>query len=89
MAQIVCTPRLENIGPLQPVKYSGDTVNAVLNAAAKDFPRLKNYILDEQGKVRKHIAIFVEGELVPRNNVLKHTVSKNAEIYIMQALSGG
>ena len=89
MTKIVCTPKLEDIGPLEPIRYTGSTVGAVLDAAGKDYPRLKNYILDDQGRVRKHIAIFINGELRPRKRVLEYVVGDADEICIMQALSGG
>lgn len=89
MANIVCTQRLGDVGPLEPASYKGETVGAVLDAAAVDYPRLKSYVLDDQGRVRKHVAIFVEGTLQPRETVLYHALRTTDEIYIMQALSGG
>ena len=46
-------------------------------------------MLDDQGRVRKPIAIFVEGTLQPRDTVLNYALGATDEIYIMQALSGG
>lgn len=89
MPKIACTPRLENIGPIEPADYAGTTVGEVLDSVATDYPRLKNYVLDDQGRVRKHIAIFVDGALQPRGTVLNFALSDTDEIYIMQALSGG
>jgi molybdopterin synthase sulfur carrier subunit len=89
MASIVCTQRLENVGPLEPVSYKGETVSDVLDAAAVDYPHLKSYVLDDQGRVRKHVAIFVGGTLQPRETVLDYVLGATDEIYIMQALSGG
>lgn len=89
MASIVCTHRLGDVGPLEPVRYKGETVGDVLDAAAVDYPRLKSYVLDDQGRVRKHVAIFVEGTLQPRETVLRYALGATDEIYIMQALSGG
>lgn len=89
MPKIACTPKLENIGPLKPADYAGATVGDVLDAVAVDYPRLKNYVLDDQCRVRKHIAIFVDGALQPRETVLDYTLRESDEIYIMQALSGG
>ncbi len=63
MANIVCTHRIGHVGPLEPVSYKGDAVSDVLDAAAGDYPRLKSYVLDDQGRVRKHVAIFVGGYL--------------------------
>ena len=89
MANIVCTQRLESVGPLEPVSYKGETVGDVLDAAAADYPRLKSYVLDDQGRVRKHVAIFVGGTMQPRETVLNYALGTTDEIYIMQALSGG
>lgn len=89
MATVVCTTRLENIGPCEPATYAGDTVADVLKNMAADYPRLNNYILDDQGRVRKHVAVFVDGELVPRDLALSAGVLPQSEIYLMQALSGG
>jgi molybdopterin synthase sulfur carrier subunit len=89
MASIVCTQRLGNVGPLEPVGYKGETVGDVLDAAAVDYPHLKSYVLDDQGRVRKHVAIFVGGTLQPRETVLDYVLGATDEIYIMQALSGG
>jgi molybdopterin synthase sulfur carrier subunit len=89
MANIVCAQRLGDVGPLEPAAYQGETVQDVLDAAAMDYPRLKNYVLDDQGRVRKHVAIFVGGAMQPRETVLDNSLGPKDEIYIMQALSGG
>ncbi len=89
MAVITCTSRLEHVGPCQPVNYPGETVMDVLNSLAVDYPKLKAYVLDDQGQVRHHVAIFVSGNLQPRNTVLNYAVGANDEVFIMQALSGG
>lgn len=89
MARIQCTQRLETIGPCDPVQCAGTTVSAVLDALAPQYPRLKSYVLDDQGQVRKHVAIFVDGSLIPREQVLAFPVSDSTDIHIIQALSGG
>lgn len=89
MAFIACTRRLEQVGPSELTSYAADTVGSLLDAAAADYPRLKTYVLDDQGRVRKHVAIFVDGTLQPRDTVLQLPLSNHSEIYIMQALSGG
>lgn len=89
MPFIACTRRLEQVGPHELTRYSGDTVGSLLDATAADYPRLKTYVLDDQGRVRKHVAIFVDGNLQPRDAVLQLPLNNQSEIYIMQALSGG
>jgi molybdopterin converting factor small subunit len=89
MPSIVCTPKLRNIGPIEPVVYPGATVGEVFDALTADYPRLKNYVLDDQGRVRKHVAIFIGGTLQARETVLACSLRETDEIYVMQALSGG
>ena len=46
-------------------------------------------VLDEQGAVRHHVAIFVDGQAIRDKRDLAVPLAPAAEVYIMQALSGG
>jgi len=89
MPTISCTSRLAAVGPVQAKTYPGTTVSGLLDAAHTDYPRLQSYLLDDQGHVRKHVAIFVDGQLLPRSSVLQHPLTTHSDVHIMQALSGG
>lgn len=89
MPFIVCTQHLREVGPSQKEMFAGSTVREVLQQAAERYPRLTGYVLDDQGEVRKHVAIFINGELQDRRTVLDRAVEESEEIYILQALSGG
>jgi molybdopterin synthase sulfur carrier subunit len=67
----------------------GVTVREVLDAALRDRPRLRAYLLDEQGRLRPHVAIFVDGALISDRATLADPVPPAASVYVMQALSGG
>lgn len=54
-----------------------------------DYPGLKSYVLDEQGSLRRHVNIFIDGKMINDRTKLTDEFSSNSEIYIMQALSGG
>lgn len=88
MALIAFTRHLEAVGPAQ-ARYDGATLAEVLDAVSADYPRLKGYVLDDQGRVRKHIAIFVDGEMKPRATALSLPLTDASEVYVFQALSGG
>jgi hypothetical protein len=45
--------------------------------------------LDEQGSLRKHVNIFIDGKMINDRNKLSDPFTTGSEIYIMQALSGG
>ena len=52
-------------------------------------PKLRSYVLDDQGRLRKHVAVFVDGEMVHDREGLTDPVSQKTEVFVMQALSGG
>lgn len=89
MARIAFTRHLQAVGPTEPVRYDAATVGQMIEAAAADFPQLRGYVLDDHGRVRKHIAIFVDGELRPRQTALDLPVGEATDVYVFQALSGG
>ena len=53
-----------------------------------EHPKLREYVLDEQGAVRSHISIFVDGEIVQQRD-LDLPLHPNSEVFVMQAISGG
>lgn len=67
----------------------GGTVGEVLATALADDPLLKGYVLDDQGRVRKHMNIFVDGAMIADRRHLSDPVGQQSEIYVLQALSGG
>lgn len=72
-----------------PCDASGATVSAVLEAVFANHARLRSYLLDDRGAVRKHVSVIVNGEAVNDREALSDAVAEDAEIFVMQALSGG
>ena len=60
-----------------------------LEAVFVDSPKLRGYVVDDQGCLHKHVAVIVNGEAITDRTNLLHPVAENDEIYVMQALSGG
>ena len=52
-------------------------------------PLMQSYVLDEQGHVRKHVAVFVNNEMIASRRDLSLAVKANDSIMVIQALSGG
>ena len=67
----------------------GATVREALEAYFLRHPRVRGYVLDEQAGLRRHVVIFVDGEQAHDRKELSDKVGDGAEIYVMQALSGG
>jgi molybdopterin synthase sulfur carrier subunit len=80
---------LERFLPCPPRAVEAATVREALDAVVKDDPRLGAYLVDEQGRLRTHVAVFVGGAFVRDRETLSDRVSDGAEIYVLQALSGG
>lgn len=72
-----------------PARVEATSVRQALDEALRDNARARGYILDDQGAVRKHIAIFVNGKPIDDRARQSDSVAASSEIYVMQALSGG
>lgn len=71
------------------LQLAGDTVGQVLQSAFEQHPTLRGYVLDEHGSVRHHVAVFVDGQALRDKRDLGQSIGAQAEVYVMQALSGG
>ena len=61
----------------------------MIDRALSDDALLRSYVLDEQGRVRRHVNIFLDGRMVADKARLAEAVRPTSEIYVLQALSGG
>jgi len=89
MPRVTFTANLQRHVECPPADASGATVHEVLESVFATNPRVRGYVLDEQGAVRHHVVIFVDGTSVRDRRALSDPVSSSSEIYVMQALSGG
>lgn len=71
------------------LEVGGATVGEVLDKVFELHPSLRGYVVDDQGSVRHHVAIFVDGTALRRKNNLDQALGEHAEVHVMQALSGG
>ena len=65
------------------------TVGEALSDLWRAHAGLRDRVLTEQGDVRQHVNIFVNSEVVRRDQVLEIPITGDAEICIMPAVSGG
>lgn len=89
MAHVTFTAHLQRHLPSGPREAPGATLAEVLDNAFAGDARLRAYVLDEQGAIRRHVAVFIDGVPVRDRGGLTDAVAAGAEIYVMQALSGG
>ena len=90
MATVKFTSNLKRFYPdLKPIEVNGKTVAEALEEIESNFSGLKDYIVDENGSLRKHVNIFIGNNLVKDRERLKDSLNEGDEMYVMQALSGG
>lgn len=89
MATVSFTPNLERHVECPARTIEGDSVRAVLEAVFAANPRLRGYVLDDQGALRRHMIVFVDGQQIEDRDRLSDPVRPASEVYVMQALSGG
>ena len=89
MATVSFTPNLEKHLAVPQLEVSGVTIGEVLSACCEKNPGLRTYILDDQGRVRKHVAVFIDGSIINDKVMLTDTVRADSSVFVMQALSGG
>ncbi len=89
MATIRFTSHLVRHRPAPKIEAPGATVAEVLAAGMAGDELLKSYVLDEQGRLRKHVSIYLDGGAIKDRLRLSDPVGAQSEIYVLQALSGG
>ena len=89
MPRVVFTPNLRRHVECPERSVAGTTVAAALEAVFAENPRLRGYVLDEQGRTRQHVMVYLNGRAIDDRVRLLDVVDEDDEIYVMQALSGG
>ena len=70
-------------------QVEGSSVRDVLEAYFDHNPAARGYVLDDQGALRRHMALFINGEPVLDRAGLADPVPKDGVVDVLQALSGG
>jgi len=89
LPKVAFTPNLQRHLDCPPVEVAGGTLREVLESVFEANPRVRGYILDDRAELRKHVAVFVDGNLIRNRTDLEIPVEESSEVYIGQALSGG
>jgi sulfur-carrier protein len=89
MAKVHFTSNLRRHVDCPTVEAAGQTVREILDQAFSQNPRLGTYVLDDQGHLRKHMRILVDGHAIADLEKQSDPVTPKSEVWVMQALSGG
>ena len=89
MARVSFTANLQRHLNCPDQTVPGSTVRAVLDHVFATEPLLRSYLLDDQDRVRRHVAIYVNGDRIADRTRLSDPVKDADEVFVFQALSGG
>jgi sulfur-carrier protein len=90
MAHVTFTRHLLRFFPaLAEGDVPGATVREIIDELDKRYPGLAGYIVDETGRLRRHVNVFVREEPICDRDTLSDRVSPDDKLFILQSLSGG
>lgn len=89
MPKVVFTSQLQRHVASPTCEVAGNTVRAALDAVFAEHRALRGYVLDDQGSLRKHVVVFVDGARIRDREALSDAVRPESEIHVLQALTGG
>ncbi len=89
MPTLVFTQQLRRFTEVPEIDTPAATLRAALEDAFAVNPRLRGYILDEQGHLRQHVAVFIDGRRIGDRIALGDALAADSKVHVLQALSGG
>ena len=89
MPSVTFTATLRRHLEAPPSEVAGATVRDALEATFRRNPRLRGYVLDDQGHLRPNVVIFIDGQRCSDRVELSETLQPDSTVHVLQALSGG
>lgn len=89
MAQLHFAVQLARLTDCPPANLAGATVAEVLSCYFAQQPQLRGYVLDDQGAVRRHVMILIDGRALRDRRQQSDALHEDSELWILPALSGG
>jgi hypothetical protein len=89
MPRVFFTPQLRRFTATPVVDSDASRLRAALEHAFAANPRLRGYVLDDQGHLRPNVVVFVDGRRIADRVALDDTLEPTSTVHVLQALSGG
>jgi hypothetical protein len=89
MALVRFTANIQRHVACPPREVSGGTVREALDDYFAATPEARGYVLDDHDRLRRHMAIFVDGRPLSDRDRLSDGIAAETTIDVFQALSGG
>lgn len=89
MGEVVFTANLRRHVACPPARIDAGSVRQVLDGVFAANPPLRAYVLDEQGRLRRHVNVYINDRPVADRVGLSDHVGPTDDVFVFQALSGG
>jgi molybdopterin synthase sulfur carrier subunit len=90
MPHVTFTRHLQRFFPtLEAGDVPGATVREVIDELERRHPGFASYVVDETGRLRRHVNVFVGDEPLRDREHLSDALAPDEKVFILQALSGG
>jgi sulfur-carrier protein len=89
LVKVTLTANLQKYYPQAKFDMSASSVKDLLKKMDEVRPYFSAYILEDNGAIRKHVNIFINGEVVRDKSHVEIPLEAGTQVHIMQALSGG
>jgi molybdopterin synthase sulfur carrier subunit len=89
VVKVVLTANLQKYYPERQFQAKASSVQEILSKMDSVRPLFTSYILEDDKTVRRHVNLFLNGQLLPKNDDWNKNVKDGDTVHIMQALSGG
>lgn len=89
VARLVFTQQLKRFTEVPEIDTSAATLREALQDAFDHNPRLKGYVLDDQGHLRPNVVVFIDGRRSHERVLLNDALKADSQVHVLQALSGG
>jgi sulfur carrier protein ThiS len=89
MPHVEYAPALTRHVPCPPQQVDAGTLREALAKSFEAAPNMRHYVMDEQGAVRKHVAVFVNARMITDRVHLDVPLAAGDKVMVIQALTGG
>lgn len=89
MVHVEFAPSLRRHIDCAPQAVPPGSLRTALEAALKAAPALAGYVFDDQRHVRKHVAVFINQQMVQDRRRLDQNLADGDRVLVIQALTGG
>jgi len=82
---ILRAPLTDMAGGNRELKLDGQDVRSIMRSLEDEWPKTAGWVLDDQGRVRQHVNVFLNGERVREDAA----VGADDTLHVLASITGG